>query len=782
MKRILLLLVCVVSVYTTSFAQDECVGPLTVTIEGSSSDNPLNVEEQGIVQPICGPTGSITIDITGGSPDYAVQWQKDGVDYSTDQNLTDLGTGTYTVVVTDDSGCSFDLGPFEMEEPDAMELTASTVDPNCNMEGSPFDGSIDIEVTNGTGPYTYAWSSDDGTGLDPTAQDQTGLSGGTFTVVVTDANNCTVTDEWTLTAPDAFDVTWTSEDPNCHEDNGTADGSIDMEPVGGVAPYDIEWKDADGNVLTHVDGDLAGLAAGTYDLAVTDANGCELLKQVTLESPTAIDIALTSTDPTCADENGSGGGTIDITVSGGSGTYTYAWTPDDASGIVADGSNQTGLSSGTYTVVVTDENGCSSSAEITLEGPDAIAVADAETVDPTCGGEHNGSITLGEVTGGTGPYTYSWNTNGGSGIVTTAKDQTELDMGEYTVTITDAEGCDAVFSWTLSSPEEIIVSVDTEQDLSCNAADGVADGAIAVSATGGVGTLTYAWTVDGDPTVISTSSSISDLEAGEYTVVVSDDNGCSAEQTITLEQPNQIQISEQLVSPDCGGESDGSIWIAITPADTGNDYTYEWKDGDGNVLAQTNKDLENVPAGTYTYTATNTAGCSITATYELTDPAGIVAEAEATEFNLCNGDANAEITITASGGSGTLQYSIDDGDTFQSSNVFSGLTAGTYEVVVEDANGCENTFDFTVEDPAQLTAGTCTEAQDLCNASEGEIKVQAAGGVAPYTVTWSSADGGTLDAPSKEIATDGGSVTFNGAEGGKTYSFVVTDANGCQIP
>jgi len=777
MKRVLLLLVCIVSVYTTSFAQDECVGPLTVTIEGSSSNNPLNVEEQGIVQPICGPTGSITIDITGGTPDYAVQWQKDGVDYSTDQNLTDLGTGTYTVAVTDDSGCTFDLGPFEITEPDAMELTATSADPNCNMDGTPFDGSIDLEVANGASPYTYAWTSADGTGLDASAQDQSGLSGGTFVVVVTDANGCTATESITLTAPDAFDVTWTSEDPTCHEDNGAADGSIDMEAVGGVAPYTIEWKDADGTILTHIDGDLSGLSAGTYDLSVVDANGCELLKEVTLESPTPIDVALTGEDPTCAPENGDGGGTIDITVSGGSGSYTYAWTSDGGTGLDPTGSNQSGLTNGTYTVVVTDVSGCTSTAEITLEGPDAIATANAETVDPTCFGEHDGSITLNEVTGGVSPYTYNWNTTGGSGINTTSKDQTGLDIGTYMLTITDAAGCTGEFEWTLTAPDEIIVSIDTQEDPDCAPENGDENGTITISASGGDGSFTYAWTSDNDATLVADATTQSDLPGGTYTVVVTDGNGCSVEQEIVLNEALAIDMQQTIVPPTCAG-ANGSIWIAISPD---ADYTFDWTTTDGSGIQAGVQNQSSLSPGTYNLVATNANGCTITGEYVVPNVSGIEAEGEITAAINCHGDAAGEITVTASGGTGDLEYSIDDEATFQSSNVFSGLEAGDYTIVVKDANGCSEDFDITVEEPAQLTAGTCTEAQDLCNASEGEIKVQASGGVAPYVVTWTSADG-TLNETDGTISTDGGSFTFTGAQGGSSYSFVVTDANGCQIP
>ena len=781
MKKILLLVVCLFAAYTTSFSQD-CTGPLTVTIQGSSSSAPLDASESAIVQPDCGPNGSIAIEVTGGTPAYTFQWQKDGVDYSTDQNLIDAGTGSYTVIITDVSGCSIDLGPFVLTEPDAIVLSAQITDPTCNMVGADFDGTIDLTASGGVAAigFTYAWTTIDGSGLDAATEDQSGLGGGEYTVVVTDDNNCTATMSWTLTAPDQFDVAWTSENPDCNSVNGVANGSVSVNVTGGTLEYAYAWSTVDGSGLNPTEGNQGALGAGTYTLMVTDGNGCIIEKEMTLTEPTAVVVALSKVDPSCNAENGASNGSIDVTVSGGTGAYTYSWTSNGGTGLVADASNQTELGTGTYTVVVTDVNGCSETQEITLNGPDAIVV-DATPVDPSCGDTQDGSITLNTVSGGDNIFTYNWNTINGSGVTTTDQSQADLGPGTYMLTITDGSGCSATFEWDLTAPEIIVVTIDNQEDPECHPSNGPENGTITVSATGGTGIYTYSWTSDNiNAVLIPNLATQSNLPGGGYTVVVTDVSGCTAEQIIILTTAQDIVVSEQIIAPTCDGNN-GSIWLAVSPGE-GATYTYVWSTTDGSGIEQGVKDQTSLTPGTYTVVITNQNDCSKTLEYVVPNTLGLVFTAEVTEEILCNGDENGIIKVSASGGTGNLEYSIDGGTTWQNSKTFKDLAAGDYTIIVQDENGCQAEVGVTIDEPEALTAGTCTEAQDLCNANEGEIKVQAAGGVAPYTVTWTSPDGGTLAEISGTINVAGESFTFTQAQGGKSYSFVVTDANGCMIP
>jgi len=179
-------------------------------------------------------------------------------------------------------------------------------------------------------------------------------------------------------------------------------------------------------------------------------------------------------------------------------------------------------------------------------------------------------------------------------------------------------------------------------------------------------------------------------------------------------------------------------------------------------------------------TVEDSNGCSNEAEFVIEEPAGLDVTADITSEILCNGETG-ELSISVDGGTGPYQYSID-GDNFLDSPVFGDLAAGTYEFTVQDANDCTSTVEIELTEPTALAAGTCTDVQDLCQVSEGEIKVEVAGGVAPYTINWTSSNDGGLNEPSGQtVAADGGSFTFTGAEGGKSYSFVIIDANGCQI-
>ncbi len=777
-------MVCIISVYSTSFGQN-CDGPLTVTIQGADSGSPLEASESSINQPSCnGPNGSIEIDITGGTPEYEIQWKLNDIDFSTNEDLFDIGTGTYTAVITDASGCSVDLGPFEITEPSAVEITGVTEDPSCNTDGGTFNGSINIEVSGGAGGYTFAWSTDDGSGLAENDEDQSDLGGGTYTVIVTDASGCTGTAEWTLNVPDLFEVSLAHTDPDCNSENGDPNGTITLTATGGTGEHTYEWSTDDGMGLEETAANQTDLGQGTYSVVVTDENGCTVSAEVTLEAPTAIVVELTKVDPTCNSDNGTSDGSINISVEGGSGSYTYAWSSDGGTGLEEEGENQSELGTGTYTVVVTDTNGCSETAEITLDGPDAIIV-DATTIVPSCFGDQDGSITLNSVSGGAGSnvedYSYNWNTVGGSGLTTTDASQADLGIGTYMVTITDANGCEGYFEYELTGPEEIVLSVDTQVDPSCHPANGEADGSISVSASGGSGDFTYAWSTDSGSELTDGATSQDGLLGGTYTVVVTDSNGCSTEEEIELITPGEIDLEFTVVPPTCAG-ANGSIWIAISPEGDDDVYTYAWSTEDGSGIEDGTKNQSALSPGTYALLVTNQNGCTVSGEFVVPDVSEIEATAATTADIMCNGDASGEITVTASGGTGELEYSIDDEATYQASNVFDGLEAGEYTIVIKDENGCTTDVDITVEEPTALTAGTCTEVQDLCNVNEGEIKVEASGGVAPYQVTWTSSNDGTLDQESGTIETDGGSFTFTSAQGGKSYSFVVTDANGCQIP
>ena len=718
LRNLLLALLFSFSIASLSFAQVTCPGGLTVEIEGSTEGTPLSVT--GVeTQPNCNNesgdlTGGIIITPDGGNLPYTFQWTFDGANFSTEQNLEELGTGTYAVTVTDAQLC-IATGEWVITEPTPVVVTGTPVNLNCNSASGDPTGSITLEASGGTeaGDYTYNWeSSTGGLGLDPSAQNQTELTAGTYEVTVTDDLGCTATNQFTLTEPAAIATIATAVPPQCHADSGDPDGSITLLLSGGDGNYSFNWETTDGSGIVTTEQNQSNLSAGTYNVTISDGLGCTLEAEYVLGQPTPVAIDATPVNLDCHSESGDADGSITITASGGQGSsegdYTYNWETTDGSGLVAGVASQTGLSAGTYSLTVTDGNLCTAVGEWELTEPAAI-IADGTPVNLDChsdSGDPTGSITMNPA-GGDGNYSYAWETTDGSGLAAGAGTQTGLSAGTYNVTVTDGLGCSEEAEFTLTEPAAIIAD-GTPVNPGCNAASGSADGTITMDPAGGDGNYSYAWETTDGSGLTPGQGTQTGLSAGTYNVTVTDGLGCSEEAQFVLAEPAAVTCS--LDSPQLG---------------------------------------ENTTVDCYEDTAV--------------------------------------ITVTAGGGTGAYTYTLNgtdyDGNTVsigpQSEPTFT-VSAGNYTVTTADVNGCSTTCDIEITQPDPLIAGTCT-TDDECQVGTGEIVVEVAGGVGPYTVTWTSDDGGTLDQASQIVPLGGGSVVFTGADGGSTYIFTIEDENGCTI-
>jgi uncharacterized repeat protein (TIGR01451 family) len=670
-------------------------------------------------------TGSIDLVVTGGTTPYTYLWSTG----ATSEDLSGLTAGTYTVTVTDAQGCT-DEATFTIDEPTTLEidLTATVLtDADCNGSAT---GAIDLVVTGGTAPYGYLWS----TGA--TSEDLSGLTAGTYTVTVTDAQGCTDEATFTIDEPTTLEIDLTATvltDADC---NGSATGSIDLVVTGGTTPYTYLWSTG------ATSEDLSGLTAGTYTVTVTDALGCTDEATFTIEEPTTLEIDITATVLTDADCNGSATGAIDLVVTGGTTPYTYLWstgaTSEDLSGLTAD----------TYTVTVTDAQGCTDEATFTIEEPTTLEIDVDATVltDADCNGSATGSIDL-VVTGGTTPYTYLWSTGA------TSEDLSGLAAGTYTVTVTDALGCTDEATFTIDEPTtlEIDLTATVLTDADCN---GAATGSIDLVVTGGTLPYTYLWSTG------ATSEDLSGLTAGTYTVTVTDAQGCTDEATFTIDEPTTLEIdidATVLTDADCNGAATGSIDLVVTGGTL--PYTYLWNTG------ATSEDLNGLTAGTYTVTVTDAQGCTDEATFTIEEPTTLEIDITATVLTDadCNGSATGAIDLVVTGGTTPYTYLWSTGAT---SEDLTGLTAGTYTVTVTDAQGCTDEATFTIDEPTTLEididATVLTDAD--CNGSAtGAIDLVVTGGTTPYTYLWNT--GAT-------------SEDLSGLTAG-TYTVTVTDAQGC---
>ncbi|MBL0051830.1 MAG: SprB repeat-containing protein [Bacteroidetes bacterium] len=366
------------------------------------------------------------------------------------------------------------------------------------------------------------------------------------------------------------------------------------------------WNDGDTNE------DRTGLAAGTYTVTATDAAGCIETGTFTVTEPALLGMNGTPTDVTT---NGGSDGSIDVTATGGTTPYTYLWNDGDTN------EDRTNLTAGTYTVTVTDANGCTEEATFTINEPNCKLTASIAKTNVTCYGGNDGTATV-SVLGGLAPYSYSWS-NG-----STTKTATGLSAGFYNVIVTDGAGCTAKSVICIFEPTQIVIT-SKDAPATCSACDGSST----ISATGGTSPYTYLWS-DGQ-----TTASAKGLCAGNYTVTVTDKKGCTQSAIIliggTTSKVNVGITKTHVIS--CRGGSDGALTaIAI---DGVAPYVYVWSNG------QTGSTASSLTAGIYTVTATDANGCSATSSYSLTQPSALLSSTTST--NATCGNCNGTATITA---------------------------------------------------------------------------------------------------------------------------------------
>jgi len=656
--------------------------------------------------------GSATVNVTGGTPAYTYSWAPSG---GTAATATGLSAGTYTVTITDANNCQTTRS-FTITQPTSA-VSGTTVVTNVACNGGS-TGAINLTPAGGTAPYTFNW----GGGI--TTEDRTGLSAGTYTVVITDANGCTATVSRTVTQPTAMSSTTSQTNIAC---NGGSTGIATVNVSGGTAPYTYSWSPSGGTAAT-----ATGLSAGTYTVTVTDANGCTLTRTFTITQPTALSVTTSQTNVAC---NGGSNGSATVNVTGGTPAYTYSWSPSGGTAATA-----TGLSAGTYTVTITDANNCQTTRSFTITQPTSAVSGTTVVTNVACNGGSTGAINL-TPAGGTAPYTFNW----GGGITT--EDRTGLSAGIYTVVITDANGCTATVSRTVTQPTAMS-STTSQTNIACN---GGSTGIATVNVSGGTAPYTYSWSPSG-----GTAATATGLSAGTYTVTVTDANGCTLTRTFTITQPTALSVTTSQTNVACNGGSNGSASVAVTGG--AGAYTYSWSPSGGTAATAT-----GLSAGTYTVTITDANNCQTTRSFTITQPTSAVSGTTVVTNVACNGGSTGAINLTPAGGTAPYTFNWGGGITTEDRT---GLSAGTYTVVITDANGCTATVSRTVTQPTAMSS-TTSQTNIACNGgSTGIATVNVSGGTAPYTYSWSPS-GGTA-------------ATATGLSAG-TYTVTVTDANGCTL-
>jgi gliding motility-associated-like protein len=572
------------------------------------------------------------------------------------------------------------------------------------------------------------------------------LIAGNYTVVTQDANGCTASIPVVISQPSATVLSViTQVNPTC---NLACDGQIVVNATGGTAPYTYS---SDGNSF-QVSGAFSSLCEGTYPMTVEDAQGCLTVRNVTLTDPSPVAVTVTQTQ-TVSCFGGNDGEATAVAV-GGTGAFTYNWQPGGQTTAIA-----TGLTAQAYSVTATDANGCATVGTVTVTQPAALVANITAQSNPTCFGQTNGSFSVqADPLTGTGPYTYSI-----GGAAQAGGLFSNLGAGNYTVTVSDANGCTAVVPVVLTEPAVVnaptiqITSNYNGANISCaNACDGAVN--LPSTTTGGTTPYSFLWSNS------ETTQSISGLCAGTYRVTITDANGCRDTTSITLTAPTQLTATAAVTGAGCSGGTSGDI--TVTAGGGTAPYSFSLNGG----AAQFGNVFSNLTAGTYTVVTTDANGCTVSNTAVIGSAAAIVINANATSnfagFNVsCFGSSNATATVAAAGGVAPYSFAWSNGQTTQ---LASGLAAGAVTVTVTDANGCQNTATVSITQPTEVTVTTVSSIDPTCGggAGTGSVTVSAAGGAGTYVYSINS---GAFQS----------GTTFNNL-GATTHMIIVQDANGCR--
>ena len=772
------------------------VSNTTVTTHFSCDAN--NQARQAIVQAIAagGATGTYTYNfvVFDGQNTNTTGYTNSSV-----VSISSNGSYTQTVVVyvRDANGCIADnvnsptvipplkritaikaqqTRPIDCQGPEAVDFT---------IEGGSNQGYI-VRVTGGTTtPSIYTVTS--GVSVISVTFDTPGY----YEVTVTDsATGCYRSVNYGIANYDNMSISAAQTKPvTCSAGN---DGELTLSMRGYAGNYTFRVVNEYGvEVVSSTAGrndtsdprtqPIGGLSAGKYYVEVRETQYPNCTKTATLATLSGPSSALTaSTTITNQIKCGSGQtGSFMVTAAGGWGNYEYrltVGTPTPAAHSVYGNYSSTsvfeGLVSETYTVWVKDQNGCETSVTQVMSPPAPIAATVTKT-DVKCFSERGGSITVSGTTGGSGNYTYELWEVGGAQIygAQTSTTFTGLDAREYNVKIVDGWNCDLTIPVTIDEPQEIKVTASIVSPTTCLQTQAT----IQVTATGGSGG--YQYQLGGTTTY--TTSNLFTLPPGTYEFYVQDVNYCKSAASNKVEVVAVQTVSLTVNTADafvkCNGEATARITFSATGGVGG--YQYELYKKPSTVamtisatqINATDWAFSGLATGTYYIKVKSGVDCVYTSADIVIDQARPISVTSAVTNITCKGEKNGKITVTATGGTGTIVYAISPRfDRVVESGEFKDLSAGEYVVRIQDANGCHRDEIFKITEPDLIRVRIDKHTDEVCyGANDGTISVTITGGTQSYST---SIDGG--------VNWHQGKTLYTGLASG-TYTIKVKDAMGC---
>ncbi|MCX6326287.1 MAG: gliding motility-associated C-terminal domain-containing protein, partial [Bacteroidia bacterium] len=736
----------IITVVLTSSETCQSGGPATSNVVTMTVNPvlPVSVSIVADANPVCaGTTVNFTATPANGGLTPAYQWYN---------GATAVGTGiaTYsyiptngdilTIVLTSNETCQSG-GPATSNVVTMAVNSAPTViitDPAAVCSPATVDLTAAAVTAGSTAGLTYTYWTDAAATLSYATPATT--NAGTYYIKGSIAGGCFDIKPVVVTVNAIPTVTITNPAAVCSP--ATVDITTSSVTAGSTAGLTFTyWTDAP---ATSAYATPAITAAGTYYIKGTDpVTGCYDIKSVTVivnAIPTVTNI------PTNISCNGSSTGAIDITAAGGTGPYTYAWT---GTGVIPASEDQTGLAAGSFSVIVTDANICSSvSLLVTLTEPSALSGSITSQTDASTFGGSDGSVTV-AGSGGTAPYQYKLD----AGTFQASGTFGTLIAGPYNITVQDANMCTIIVPVTITQPASVLSgSVTAQTNVACF---GLSTGSFTVSGSGGV--LPYDYKLGAG--TYQSSGTFSGLTAGIYSVTVRDAALSTFIVSVTISQPSAVLGGSVTSQTDvlCFGDNTGSV----TVAGSGGTSPYLYKMGAGSY--QVSGIFGTLTAGTYTFTIQDTNSCTFDVAVTITQPLAALAGSIATQTNVsCLGFTNGSVTVTGSGGTSPYEYSLNSG-AYQSSGTFNSLASGIITITVRDASLCTANVSATVTEPAVLSLAYTKEDASCPGVKDGRISLTITGGTQPYSMLWLEG----ISTANRTNISDG------------TYTVTVTDTNAC---
>jgi len=667
--------------------------------------------------------GSLSVAASNGTG--VVQYGLDGV-FGASPSFAGLAPGSYVLSARDAIGCVVDTN-IVLADPVAITLTMDKVEVGCNGAS---DGKAWVSVANARGPVTYTW-----TGFTETSDTLRNLPPGMVYVTVQDSAGCVAIDSIELFEAGLLTATIVADSVACF---GESNGALTVSTLGGRPPYSFTWSTG----ITTTDSMLTGLPAGPYTVDVNDGEGCNYSVAISIGEPAALNVFHQARPITCS---GSSTGEIDITVTGGTRPYVFAWADGPTT------EDRTGLASGTYDLVVTDANNCTFTYQVLLQDPGLLTL-NANIGDVTCFGSSDGTITTSPA-GGRSPYNYVW--SGPNGYSFFGSNPVQLAAGDYFLNFTDDNGCVLLDTFTVNQPNVVTLQTSVVDSICFGSNTGRAF----VTVAGGTPPFQYLWD-NGE--AIDTAYA---LAAGEHIVEVTDGNNCVYADTITILSLPEITLEIDQTAITCYGDSNGVA--EVVRVNYGNSVrplssmSYEWNH-DANETGFQVSGLGGRQE--VTVTATDSRGCFAIDSIVIGEPSPVIATAVVLNDVSCKDGADGGAEVSADGGNPAYTFTwLVDSLSNPTAPITNQLSAGLHQVVAYDSNGCSDTTSVTLREPDSLITSITARDVNCFALNSGEARIEITGGVNPYQIAWQT---GAIQNSIDSLTTG-------------DYGVQITDANGC---